>query len=88
MEPKILANRDLASFTLHPASAKKLSRSFCAKRGVIILNDLLDDTTEKAIVGVRKVDPTLHSTLSSWLRREIEFVLLYEYHNFRLIEME
>ena len=79
MEPKLLVTRYLASFTLHPGSAKKLSRSFCAKRGVVILNNLLDDTTEKAIVGVRAADSNLHSTLTSWLRRDIEFVLLNEY---------
>ena len=82
MEAKTIANRDLASFTLHVASARKLSRSFCLKRGVLILNNLLDDMTEKAIVGVRKVDPNLHEILTGWLRREIEFVLLRFY--FRL----
>ena len=87
MEPKTIANRDLKSFDIHIPSARKLSKSFCIKRGVLILNNLLDDTIEKAIVGVRKADNTLMDLLTRWLRRDIEFVLLNEYEIQKGIEI-
>ena len=87
MTPPKIANQDLASFTLHPPSARKLSRSFCAKRGVIILNNLFDDHSEKAIIGIREPNEHLFQTLRDWLRRDIEFVLLNEYEINKAIEI-
>ncbi|MEC7985755.1 MAG: GspE/PulE family protein [Myxococcota bacterium] len=79
MKFKKMSNRGLVSFSIHPPSAQKLSRSFCTKRGVLILNNLLESYTDPAIIGVRNADTELLVTLENWLRREIEFVLLNDY---------